>query len=79
MEIKDKLTSVFREVFDDDSLVLSDEMTADDLDAWDSLSHVNLIIAVELAFDIEFKHSEVQSFANVGELRRKIQDKISGQ
>ena len=78
MEFKDKLTSVFREVFDDDSLVLSDEMTADDLDAWDSLSHVNLIIAVELAFGIEFKHSEVQSFANVGELLIKIQDKASG-
>ena len=78
MEIKDKLTSVVREVFDDDSLVLSDEMTADDLDAWDSLSHVNLIIAVELAFGIEFKHSEVQSFANVGELLNKIQDKASG-
>ncbi len=77
MEKIDELTRVFREVFDDDSLVLNDEMTADDLDAWDSLSHINLIIAVELTFGIEFKHSEVQSFANVGELLSQIKDKTS--
>jgi len=77
MEIIDELTKVFREVFDDDTLVLNDEMTADDLDAWDSLSHINLIIAVEIAFEIEFKHSEVQSFANVGELLCRIQEKTS--
>lgn len=77
MEINNELTKVFREVFDDDTLVLSDEMTADDLDAWDSLSHVNLIIAVEIAFGIEFKHSEVQSFANVGELMNRIMEKTS--
>lgn len=77
MEKIDELTRVFREVFDDDTLVLNDEMTADDLDAWDSLSHINLIIAVELAFGIEFKHSEVQSFANVGELLSQIKDKTS--
>ena len=79
MEIMNELTRVFREVFDDDTLILSEEMTADDLDAWDSLSHINLIIAVELTFGIEFKHSEVQSFANVGELLSRIREKTSGQ
>jgi len=77
MEIKEKLTNVFREVFDDDTLIIHNEMTADDIDAWDSLSHVNLMIATELAFGIEFKQSEIQSFNNVGELIKRIKKKTS--
>ena len=77
MEIKEKLTEIFQEVFDDQSITLHEEMTADDVDAWDSLSHVNLMIAIELAFDIEFKQNEIQSFANVGELIKTIEEKIS--
>lgn len=76
MEINEKLTKVLREVFDDDSLTLSDDMTADDVDAWDSMSHVNLILAIEIAFDIEFTQSEIQNFANVGDLKRSITSKI---
>lgn len=77
MDITEKLTDVFREVFDDDTIVISDEMTADDIDAWDSMSHINLIIAVEIAFDIEFKQNEVQNFANVGELKQSIEGKLA--
>jgi len=77
MDINEKLTDVFREVFDNETLVLYDEMTADDVDEWDSLSHVNLMIAIELTFVIEFKHSEIQNFANVGELREYIVNKLS--
>jgi len=77
MDISDNLTKVFRTVFDDDLITLSDEMTADDVDAWDSLSHINLMIAIELAFDIEFKQSEIQSFSNVGELIKGIKNKTS--
>lgn len=77
MDITEKLTDVFREVFDDDSIVLSDDMTADDVDAWDSMSHVNLIIAIEIAFGIEFKQSEIQNFDNVGELRHSIESKLA--
>ena len=77
MDITDNLTKVFRTVFDDDSITLWDEMTADDVDTWDSLSHVNLMIAIELAFDIEFKHSEIQNFSNVGELLKRIKEKTS--
>jgi acyl carrier protein len=76
MDINEKLTDVFREVFDDETIVLSDEMTADDVDAWDSMSHVNLIIAIEIAFEIEFNQSEIQNFANVGELKQSIQSKL---
>lgn len=76
MEITEKLTNVFREVFDDETIVLSDEMTADDIDAWDSMSHMNLIIAIEMVFDIEFTQSEIQNFANVEELKRSIESKL---
>ena len=76
MNITEKLTEVFREVFDDETIVLSDELTADEVDAWDSLSHVNLILAIEIAFDIEFKQSEILNFANVGELKASINKKL---
>ena len=77
MDITGKLTDVFREVFDDESIVLFDEMTADDVDAWDSMSYVNLILAIEIAFGIEFKQSEIQNFANVGELQQSIEEKLT--
>ncbi len=69
------MTKVFREVFADDSIVLRDDLTANDVDGWDSLSYVNLIIAIELEFGIEFKQKEIQKFSNVGELINSIQSK----
>lgn len=77
MDINEKLTDIFKEVFDDETIILSDDLTADDVDAWDSLSYVNLIIAVEIAFDIEFKQSEILNFANVGELKQSIISKLA--
>lgn len=77
MNINEKLTDIFKEVFDDETIILSDDLTADDVDAWDSLSYVNLIIAVEIAFDIEFKQSEILNFANVGELKQSIISKLA--
>jgi len=79
MDITEKLTDVFREVFDDQTITLYDDMTADDVDAWDSLSHINLIIAVEIAFGIEFKQSEIQTFADVGELKQSVESKLADQ
>lgn len=76
MDITEELTAVFREVFDDETIVLSDELTANDVDSWDSLSHVNLIIAIEMAFDIEFEQSEILNFENVGELKQSIINKL---
>ena len=76
MAITENLNQIFREVFDDETLVVKDEMTANDVDAWDSLSHVNLIIAIEIAFGIEFKQNEIQNFGNVGELKQSIEEKL---
>lgn len=75
MTIIDELTPVFREVFDDDSIVLTNQTTADDIDAWDSLSHMNLIMAVELKFKVKFALGELQALKNVGELAVLVERK----
>ena len=54
--------------FDNDEIVVIRETTADDIDDWDSLEHINLIAAVEKEFDIRFKMKEVSSMKNVGEM-----------
>ena len=77
MNTIEQLEEVFREVFDDDEIQLSAETTADDIEGWDSLSHVNLIIAVEMKFDIEFTQSEIRSFSNVGEMAKCIEGKTA--
>ncbi len=67
-EILEKLQPVFRDIFDDDELTVNDSTTANDIEDWDSLAHMQLISAVEDAFDIEFNIGEINSFANVGEM-----------
>ena len=76
MNIVNKLTPIFRETFADESLVINKKSTADDIDAWDSLSHVNLILAIEIAFEIEFSQREIMSFQNVGDMASCIEKKI---
>jgi acyl carrier protein len=65
--VYDKLTGVFRYVFDADDIVLRPDMTADDVDGWDSLNHIRLVLAVSKAFGVKFSASEVGSLKNVGE------------
>ncbi|MEI7486488.1 MAG: acyl carrier protein [Chryseobacterium sp.] len=67
-EILGKLTAIFHEELDNDDIVLSFETTADDIEEWDSLSHIQLIVAVEKAFKVPFTSSEIQSWNNVGEM-----------
>jgi acyl carrier protein len=74
-EIYAKLAPVFQDVFDDDTLTPHAEMVADDVEEWDSLSHIRLILALEQAFDVRFTASEVGAMDNVGDLVRLIQAK----
>ena len=67
-EIYKRLTEVFRDVFDDDSITLTPQTTADDIDEWDSIEHINLIGAVEDEFGLRFKMGEVSGMKNVGEM-----------
>lgn len=76
MNIQERLTKVFRAVFDNESITLTPDLTADDVDEWDSLSHINLMLAIELEFGIEFLQSEIQDFRNVGELIECVKTKL---
>ncbi len=77
MDILAELNQVFRQVFDDSSLNISRSTTANDIDEWDSLTHMNLIVAVELKFGIKFALGELQSLKNVGDLTDSIARKTS--
>jgi acyl carrier protein len=77
MTTLEKLTPIFHMVFDDDSIVLTPETTADDIDGWDSLSHMNLISAVELAFKVRFALGELQKLKNVGMLLELVDKKLA--
>lgn len=70
------LNQVFCVVFDDDTIELKPEMTANDVDGWDSLSHINLIVATEGKFGIRFQQYEILSFRNVGDLLLSIDSKV---
>jgi acyl carrier protein len=63
-----RLTEVLRDIMDDDSLEYSDSLTADDVEGWDSLSHVRFLIAIEKAFGFRFTSGEIDGFKNLGEV-----------
>jgi acyl carrier protein len=76
MDILTELNSVFRQVFDDNSLTVTRATTANDIDEWDSLTHMNLVVAVELKFGVKFALGELQSLKNVGDLADAVQRKM---
>lgn len=75
-QIYQRLTSVFREFFDDDEIEIDAETTADDIDDWDSLNHITLMAAVEDEFGIRLSMGEVSGLDNVGALAEIIRKKI---
>jgi len=76
-EIRTRLTEIFRDVFDDESIVVHDAMTAADVDEWDSLNHINLVLAVERGFAVRFMTSEIGNLANVGEFIDLLKGKLA--
>lgn len=67
-EAYERLNRVFREVFDDDTIVVTDTTTADDIDDWDSFEHINLIVAVEEEFSFKIPMGKTVTMKNVGEM-----------
>ena len=67
-EVFKKLNEVFRDVFDDEEIEVKDSTTANDIEDWDSLEHINLIVAIENKFNVKFKMNEVTGLKNVGEM-----------
>ena len=73
--VRSRLNAVFQDVFDDDQLTIVDATTANDVDGWDSLTHVNLIVAVERAFGVSFTTKEISGLKDVGDFARLIESK----
>jgi acyl carrier protein len=76
-EVYERLTEVFIDVFDDDDIKLSDVTTSDDIEDWDSLEHVNLIVAIEKEFGMKFTMGEVTGMKNVGAMVDIIVDRAT--
>lgn len=75
-EVFEKVVEIICDVFDDDSLKITDETVAKDVEGWDSLNHLQLINEIEDEFDITFTMGEVQGFSNVGELIDSVMNHI---
>jgi acyl carrier protein len=76
-DIVSRLTPIFCDVFNDEALVVNESMTAADVPTWDSLSNINMIIAVEKAFGAKFSIKDVRNLKNVGELIQLIKRKAA--
>ena len=76
-EIYSKLTDIFRDIFDDDSIELNDATTANDIEDWDSLEQINIIGSCEMEFGIKFNMKEVVDLHNVGEMVDIISTKVN--
>ena len=66
-DTRERLQAIFHELFDDSTLVLTDQTTAQDVEGWDSLAHINLIIAVEKQFGIRFATAEISRLKDAGQ------------
>ena len=75
--IYEKLNRVFQEVFDDDEIKITEGTTADDIEDWDSLMHITLVVAIEKEFSIRLNAAEVGKLKNVGEMLKLIEAKVS--
>ncbi len=77
-ELMSELQEIFREQFDDEDIILHDATTANDIEDWDSLAHMELISRVEAHFSIHFSLGEINNFANVGEMCDCILKHLAG-
>jgi acyl carrier protein len=76
METLQEVNTIFREVLDDDTIVLSPETSAADVEGWDSLNHIYMVVELEKHFRIKFSTEEVHTWQNVGEICRAIESKV---
>ncbi len=76
-DIKKRLTAIFHEVFDDDTIELTDGMTAADVEDWDSLSHITLVVACEKEFGVRMTPAQVGQLKNVGEMLTLLEQKAT--
>jgi acyl carrier protein len=75
-EILKKVNDIFVDVLDNEDIILTEESVADDIEEWDSLTHIQLVVAVEKAFKIKFSSAEILQWKNVGQMLSSIEEKI---
>jgi acyl carrier protein len=75
-QIYARMGDIFHDVFDDDSIQVSPGLSAKDVDGWDSLTHIRLILTIQKAFKVKFSTSEIGKLANVGDLVELIKDRV---
>ena len=73
-EVYSQLTEIFRDIFDDEDIVLTDATTAEDIEDWDSLEQINLLVAIEKNFNIKFQLAQVSSLENVGAMATLVME-----
>lgn len=76
MSIKETLQEIFRDILDLDNLVLEDETSASDIEEWDSLAHINLVVAIEREYNIKFALGELQDLKNIKDMIKLIEKKV---
>jgi len=77
MNILEQVQEIFRDIFDEEDLVITNETNAEDIEDWDSLSQIRLVVAIEKHFSIKFAFGELQALKNVGEMIVLIQEKLN--
>lgn len=77
-EVFAELTKIFRNNFDDDSIELSDETSSADIEGWDSMEQVNLLVIIQEKFNIQFNIEQINTMRNVGEMANYILQKVNG-
>ena len=77
MNIYEKLTEIFQDIFDNDDVIATPVLTAHDVEEWDSLSHIRVIVTIEEEFDIKFNISEILELNNVAEMVALIESKVA--
>jgi len=75
-ELYARLTPIFRDIFDDDDLTPTPTLSADQVDGWDSLAHINLVVAIEQDFGVRFAATEIEGLSNVGEFVGVLASKL---
>lgn len=75
-KVYEQLNEIFRDVFDDDDIELTAETTAADIDGWDSLANINIVVSVENEFNIKFEMNEITEMKSVGEMVKVIMERV---
>lgn len=77
LELLQQINTIFRDVLDNEDLQIEEHTTAEEVDEWDSLTHIQLVVYIEKHFGLRFTAKEIQSWSNVGEMLNSIESKLN--